>query len=175
MPAGKCCQRAVKAVARIPKVVYLAHSCMTGWPPAMSGARSSKEKCWRLWIPALGRSFGAPMVNWTISMPENRSLALAARSDSCRCRTLNGIHSVVDRMQRSACPFDGFGCNRPLHSTTGMDGAADTARNKQPGEEAHLYPQATKRPHPKTTLAAHACGWIRQSEAARQTDLSAQL
>ena len=106
----------------------------------MSGACRSNEKYWRLWIPAFGRSFGAPMVDWTISMPENGSLALAARSDSCCRRALHGIHSVVDRMQRSARPFDRFGRNRPLHGTTGMHGAADAARNKQPGQEAHLYP-----------------------------------
>jgi hypothetical protein len=120
----------------------------------------------------LGRSFGAPMVDWAIPMPENGSLALAARSDSCRCRALHGIHSVIHRMQRSTCPFDRFGCNCPLHGTTGMHGPADAARNKQPGK-AHLDPQATKRQWPKTTLAAQACACIRQSQAARQTRPSA--
>jgi hypothetical protein len=98
---------------------------------------------------------------WTgqFSMTENGSLALAARSDSCCRRTLHGIYSVVDRMQGSTCPFDRFGSNRPLHSTTGMHGTADTPRNKQPGEEPHLYPQATKRLCSQTTPAAHASAW----------------
>jgi hypothetical protein len=136
----------------------------------MSGACRSNEKYWRLWIPALGRSFGAPMADRAISMPENRSFALAARSDSRCRRALHRIHSVVDRMHRPAGPFDRFGRNCPLHGATGMHGTADAARNKQPGEEAHAYPQVTKRPCTNTTLAMHACAWIRQSQATRQTD-----
>jgi len=41
-------------------------------------ACNSNEKCGRLWIPALGRGFCAPMVNRAIPMPENGSLAPAA-------------------------------------------------------------------------------------------------
>jgi hypothetical protein len=48
-------------------------------------------------------------------------------------------------MHRSTGLFDRFGSNCPLHSSTGMRGAADAARNKQPGEESHPYPQATNR------------------------------
>jgi hypothetical protein len=40
------------------------------------------EQCRRLWVPALGRGFCAAMVDWAIPMPEDGSLALAARSNS---------------------------------------------------------------------------------------------
>jgi hypothetical protein len=100
----------------------------------------------RLWVPALGCSFCAPMVDRAISMPENGSLALAlaARSDSCCRRTLHGIHGIVNRMQGPACPFDHFRRDRPLHGATWVHGTADTARNKQPGEETHLIPKSDK-------------------------------
>jgi hypothetical protein len=112
---------------------------MTGrsTPRPKSAARTRRLG---LWIPALGRSFGAPMVYRTISVPENGSIALAVRSDSCCRRALHGIHGVVYRMQCSTCPFDRFGRNRPFRGLTGMHGPADAAWNKQPGEETHLYP-----------------------------------
>jgi hypothetical protein len=49
------------------------------------------------------------MVDWAISMPEDGSLAFAARSDGRRRRTFHGIHGVVDRMQGPACLPDRFG------------------------------------------------------------------
>lgn len=129
-------------------------------------------KCRWLWILALGCSFRASMTDWTVSVLENGRLSLTARSDCSRRRTLGGVHSIVDRMQRSACPFDHFGRNCPLHGTTGMHGTADAARNKQPGEETHLYPQAKERPYTKTTLAGRAPTWIMQSQVIPLTRLS---
>ena len=85
------------------------------------------------------------MVNGTVSMPENGSLTLATRSDGCCRRPFHGIHGVVERVQGPTCPFDHFRCYRPLHGTTGVHDTADTARNKQPGEETHLYPKEKKR------------------------------
>jgi hypothetical protein len=82
-------------------------------------ASSSNEGCRRLWIPALGRGFCAPMVDWAISMPENGSFALATRSDGCCRRTLHGIHGVVDRMQGPTGPFDRFGCHRRFTARLG--------------------------------------------------------
>jgi hypothetical protein len=81
------------------------------------------------------------MVDWAIPVAEDGSLALAARSDGCCRRTLHGIHGVVDRMQGAACPFDCFRRHRPLHGATRVHGTADTARNKQPGKEAHKKSQ----------------------------------
>jgi len=78
------------------------------------------------------------MVYRAIPMPENGSLTLAARSDRCCRRTLHGIHRVIDRMQGLTCPFNRFGCHRPLQRAAGVHGTADTTRNKQPGEETHL-------------------------------------
>src|SRR5436190_9334210 len=43
-------------------------------------------------------------------------------------------------MQGPACFLDRLGCHCPLHGAPGVHGAADTARNKQPGEEALCTP-----------------------------------
>jgi hypothetical protein len=108
-------------------------------------ACSSDEQCRRLWIPAFGDGCCAPMMDRAIPVPEDGSLALAARSDGCCRRTLHGIHSVVDRIQGPTCPFDRFRRHRPLHGATWVHSTADTARNKQSGEETHPNPKATKR------------------------------
>jgi hypothetical protein len=109
-----------------------------------TGACGSNEKCRRLGVPAFGRGFCASVVDWAIPVPEDRGLALAARSDSCCRRTLHGIHSVVDRMQRPTCPFDRFRRHRQLHGAARVHATADTARNKQPRKETHPKPQAMK-------------------------------
>ena len=84
-------------------------------------------------------------------MLENGSLTLAARSDGCSRRTLHGIYGVVDRVQGPTSFLDCFGRHRPLHSTAGVYRTANTPRNEQSREEAHLYPQATKPLPWKTT------------------------
>jgi hypothetical protein len=124
-------------LARSPTLVL---SGMTGRFATQKPAARTRS-AGRLWVPAFGRGFCAPMVDWAVPMPEDRSLALAARSDGCCRRTLHGIHGVVDRMQGPTCPFDRFRRHRPLHGTTWVHGAADTARNKQPGEETHPNPK----------------------------------
>jgi hypothetical protein len=51
--------------------------------------------------------------------------------------------------------------------------ARRTLRGSNLEKKPTLYPQATRRPCPKTTLASYACSCIRQTRAARQTRLSA--
>ena len=136
-----------------------------------AGACNSNEKCRRLWVPAFGCGFCAPMLDRAIPMPEDRSLALAARSDSGCRRPLHGIHGVIDRMQGPPCPFDCFRRHRPLHGATRVHGTADTARNKQPGEEAHPKSQATKWLCWKTTPAATLAPINTASNACKPTYL----
>lgn len=81
----------------------------------------------------------------------------ATRPDGCCRRTLDGIHGVVDRMQGPACPFDRLGCHGPLHRATGVHSTADTARNKQPGEETHLHSQDEQTTGLKRLLRWQAC------------------
>jgi hypothetical protein len=69
-------------------------------------------------------------------------------------------------MQRTACPFDRSGGNRPLCRTTGMHCTADTPRNKQPGKEAHVYPLLRRVLRPRG-IHLHMV-----SQAARQADRS---
>jgi hypothetical protein len=83
-----------------------------------TGACGSNEKCRRLWVPAPSSGFCAPMVDWAVPMPEDRSLALATRSDGCCRRTLHGINGVVDRMQGTPRLFDRFRRHRTLHGAT---------------------------------------------------------
>ena len=133
---------------------------------------AARTRSRRLWVPALGRGFCAPMMDRATPMPKDRSLALAARSDCCCRRTLHGIHGVVDRMQGPPCLFDCFRRHRPLHGATWVHRTADTARNKQPGKETHPKPQATKWLYRKTTPAAIPAP-INAASKRRQADLSA--
>jgi hypothetical protein len=105
-------------------------------------------------------------------MMENGSLTLVARPDGCSRRTLHGIYSVVDRMQGPAGFLNCFGRHRPLHSTSGVYRTANTPRNEQSREEAHLLPPGNETAALEDYSETHACA-RRDSPLARYASCQA--
>jgi hypothetical protein len=90
-------------------------------------------------------------------MVENGSLMLAARSDGCSRRTLHGIYGVVERVQGPPGFLYCFGRHRPLYSTAGVHCTANTPRNEQSREEAHLLPLGDETAALEDYSYTHAC------------------
>jgi hypothetical protein len=80
------------------------------------------------------------MINRTVSVAPYFGSTLAPRPDARRHRALHRVHGIIDRVQGSSCLLDRLGRDGSLHRLSRMRGTANTARYKQPGEEAHLDP-----------------------------------
>ena len=95
-----------------------------------------------------------------IAVAAERCMEYTALSTGCNARLalLTALGVTARFTARPGCM-----ARRTLRGTSNLD--------KKPTCTRH----ATKRPCPKTTLAARACAWIRQSQATRQADLSAAV
>ena len=97
-------------------------------------------------ITALGRSLRAAVLDWAAAVPVHAGLGLAPGPDAGSHRPLNRVHGVIDRVHRTPGLLHNLGSHRPLHRTPGMNRAAYTTRNQQPGKEPHRHPHALNQP-----------------------------
>ena len=112
------------------------------------------------------------MADWTVPVPEDGSLALAARSDGCCCRPLHGINGIVDGVQGPACLLGCLGRHRPLHGVAGMHGAADTPWGQATWRRNPRLPQTMRWLSWQPTPPKHACADVKGCPGHRDGGLS---